>query len=271
MWLDIETRRVVLITGASSGFGRVTASLLAKRRFRVFGTTRRLRGEKPDDFEMLELNVDSDKSVHRCVNAVLKKTGRLDILINNAGYALLGGIEETPIEEAKAEFETNFFGALRMVNAVLPTMRRQRDGRIINISSIAAILPIPFEAHYSVAKAALDSYTLSLRLEVKQFNIKVSAVLPGFFKTKIGDNARFCKPLAEYAATRKRVLEVIFEHVRRAGDSRVVAETILRVIQSRSPRLFYVVGAEGWDRMVRKLLPGAELEAMERTHWKLDR
>jgi NAD(P)-dependent dehydrogenase (short-subunit alcohol dehydrogenase family) len=244
---------------------------LAERRFRVFGTTRKLRDKKPDDFEMLDLNVDSGESVQRCVRAVLKKTGRLDVLINNAGYALLGGIEETPIQEAKAEFETNFFGALRMVNAVLPTMRRQHDGQIINVSSIAAVLPIPFEGHYAAAKAALDSYTLSLRLEVKKFNIKVSAVLPGFFKTKIGDNAKFCRPLAEYAKTRKRVLGVIFEHVRRAGDSKEVAETILRMIQSRSPHLFYVVGAEGWDRMVRRLLPGAELEAEERTHWKLDR
>jgi short-subunit dehydrogenase len=158
-----------------------------------------------------------------------------------------------------------------MVNAVLPTMRRQHDGQIINISSIAAVLPIPFEGHYAAAKAALDSYTLSLRLEVKKFNIKVSAVLPGFFKTKIGDNARFSKSLTEYAETRKRVLGVIFEHVRRAGDSKTVAEIILRIIQSRSPHLFYVVGAEGWNRMIRELLPGAELEAMERRHWKLDR
>lgn len=220
---------------------------------------------------MSELNVDSDESVRKCVSAVLRKTGRIDVLVNNAGYALLGGIEETPIDEAIAIFDANFFGALRMVNAVLPTMRRQHGGRIINVSSIASVVPIPFEAHYAAGKAALDSYTFSLSLEVKKFNIKVSSVNPGFYKTKIGDNAKFTKSLAEYARARKRVLGVIFDHVRKAGDARVVARTILRIIQSRSPRLFYVVGAERWDKRVRELLRGADLEADERLHWRLDR
>jgi len=140
--------RIALVTGASSGFGKVTASLLAARGIRVFGTSRAPRGDRGDGFEMLELDVDSDASVDRCVSEVQRTAGAVDVLVNNAGQVLTGSIEETSTEEAKAHFETNFFGAVRMTRAVLPSMRQRRRGWIVNVGSIAGTIPVPFEGFY---------------------------------------------------------------------------------------------------------------------------
>src|SRR5438105_8709340 len=145
--------RVVLITGASSGFGRETARILLSRGFKVYGTSRNPPG-RPQELGvgMLALDVDSDNSVQSGVKELLDETGRLDVLVNNAGYVLTGGAEETSIAEAKAQFETDFFGQVRMVKAILPTMRKQGAGQIVDISSLAAILPCPLEGSYAAAK-----------------------------------------------------------------------------------------------------------------------
>jgi short-subunit dehydrogenase len=168
---------VVLVTGASSGFGQETAALLSQRGFRVFGTSRKPAGQSADlGYEMVRLDVDSDESVNSCVKALLERTGRLDVLVNNAGFVLTGGIEETSVEEAKAQFETNFFGAVRMVRACLPAMRKQGSGQIINMASIAAEIPTPFRGYYAAAKAALIAYSQALRHEVMSLGVKVSVV-----------------------------------------------------------------------------------------------
>src|SRR2546425_4076146 len=199
-------KRVAVVTGASSGFGKATAFLLAARGFRVFGTSRTPRADRDDGFEMLELDVDSDVSVFRCVKTIQERAGAVDVLVNNAGLVLTGSIEETSTEEAKAHFETNFFGAVRMTRAVLPPMRERRRGCIGNVGSIAGAIPVPFEGFYAAAKAALLAYSRALRLEVARFNIHVSIVEPGFFRTNIG-NARkvAAKPLDAYASARERV------------------------------------------------------------------
>src|SRR5260370_4767987 len=155
--------RVVLITGASSGFGRETARLLLARGFRVYGTSRN-PSAKPQEtgIGMLELDVDSDNSVQNGVKELLDETRRLDVLVNNAGYVLTGGAEETSIAEAKEQFETDFFGPVRMAKAVLPTMRKQGVGWVVNISSLAAVLRFPLDGYYAAAKAALLAWSEAL-------------------------------------------------------------------------------------------------------------
>src|SRR6059036_4361432 len=205
--------RVVLITGASSGFGRETARILLGRGFRVYGTSRNpsARPQEPG-VGMIALDVDSDNSIQSGVKELLEETGRIDVLVNNAGYVLTGGAEETSMVEAKAQFETDFFGHVRMTKAVLPTMRKQGSGQIINISSIAAILPVPFEGYYAAAKAALLAWSEALRHEVKSLGIKVSVIEPRFFKTNLGEARRVAKfPIRDYDELRQRATATLDE------------------------------------------------------------
>src|SRR5437879_13186443 len=218
--------RVVLITGASSGFGRETARLLLGRGFKVYGTSRN-PSAKPQEsgVGMLALDVDSDDSVQGGVKELLDETGRLDILVNNAGYVLTGGAEETSIAEAKAQLETDFFGPVRMTKAVLPTMRKQGAGQIINISSLAAVLPVPFEGYYAAAKAALLAWSEALRHEVKSFGIKVSVIEPGFFRTKLGETRHTSEErITDYDQMRDRAVKALEEDIEKGGDPRTVAE-----------------------------------------------
>src|SRR5215813_2912337 len=192
---DFETRRfsmsnqkVVLITGASSGVGQATARLLSENGYRVFGTSRNPAGARAiPTVEMLALDVRSDASVSACVTAVVKQAGRVDVLVNNAAYELAGALEEISLEEAKAQFETNFFGVVRMVKAVLPSMRQQRQGQIINVSSFSGLSAIPFLGIYSASKFALEGYTEALRMELKPFDIHVSLTEAAFLKTPMMD------------------------------------------------------------------------------------
>jgi NAD(P)-dependent dehydrogenase (short-subunit alcohol dehydrogenase family) len=203
--------RVVLITGASSGIGQATASLLADRGYKVFGTSRQPRSDTSDGFVMLQLDITSDTSVKACIHAVMQRTGRMDILINNAGYGLSGAIEETSIQEAKSQFETNFFGAVRMVKTVLPVMRQQRSGHIINISSMGGVVGNPFLGFYSASKFALEGYTEALRHEVKRFNIHVSLVEPTYFKTNAANAAiRTAETIDEYIEMHQRARARLF-------------------------------------------------------------
>src|SRR3989454_4045316 len=264
--------RVVLVTGASSGFGLETAVLLSQRGFRVFGTSRKPAGQPSDlGYEMVRLDVDSDESVNSCVKALREKAGRLDVLVNNAGFVLSGGIEETSVEEAKGQFETNFFGAVRMVKACLPVMRRQGSGQIINISSIAAWIPIPFEGYYAAAKAALLAYSQALRHEVKSFGVKVSVVEPGFFRTKLGETRHTSEErITDYDQMRDRAVKALEEDIEKGGDPRTVAEKILRIVESRSPRLEYLVGKSGRYRAMKLVLPESSFESGVRRRYKLD-
>jgi NAD(P)-dependent dehydrogenase (short-subunit alcohol dehydrogenase family) len=264
--------RVVLITGASSGFGRETARMLLGRGFKVYGTSRNpsVRPQEPG-VGMIALDVDSDNSVQSGVKELLDETGRLDVLVNNAGYVLTGGAEETLIEEAKAQFETDFFGQVRMVKSVLPTMRKQGSGQIINISSLAAILPVPFEGHYAAAKAALLAWSEALRHEVKSLGIKVSVVEPGFFRTNLGNTRRVAKyPIRDYDELRIRATAAFDDDLENGADPRVMGETVHRIITSKNPKLEYAVGREKWYKTLRRIMPQSVIEGGVRRHWKLD-
>jgi short-subunit dehydrogenase len=252
----------------------VTSELLTERGYKVFGTSRhpsKVNGST-QKVEMLPLDVNSDQSVRECVETLLQKTGgRIDVLVNNAGFGSFGGVEETSIEEAKMQLETNLFGAVRMVKAVLPTMRKQGRGQIINIGSLAGFVAVPFQGFYAVSKFALEGYTEALRHETKGLGIVVSIVEPGFFHTNIGKSAKFAAArIDDYNQARKNALSEMKKREENGQDPRIVAEMILKIIESDKPRLHYAVGRDKTGLLFKRLLPQSTFEGQVRRMFKLD-
>lgn len=241
----MDASKVVLITGASSGIGRATAAHLALKGYRVFGTSRQPIAPTLDGFEMLQLDVTDNQSVRACVDTVLERAGRLDVLVNNAGVDMMGAIEETSIEDAQWIFDTNFFGVMRMTQAVLPHMRSRNSGQLINISSALGLAAWPFETLYCASKYALEGYTLGLRYEMNLFNIKVSSVQPGFYRTDMVKQQRHpSHPIADYDKARNRMIALGKQWAEEAPPPTPVAKTVQKIIESRSPRARYAVGIE---------------------------
>lgn len=256
-------QRVVLITGASSGVGQSTARLLAERGYKVFGTSRNPTSVEPISMvEMLPLDVQADDSVQACVEAVVNRSGRLDVVINNAGYELAGALEEISSAEARAQFETNFFGVVRMVDAVLPLMRRQKGGHIINVGSLSGLSAIPFLGIYSASKFALEGYTEALRHEVKPFNIRVSLTEAGFLKTPMMHHRQLAgSRIAEYDHWRQRALDAIRAHEEKGPGPEAVAEKLLEIVSTETPRLRYLIGEQAKSvTRLRRFLPAGLYE-----------
>jgi short-subunit dehydrogenase len=203
---------------------------------------------------------------------VLDRAGRIDALVNNAGYALIGALEETSIEEAKDLFETNFFGVLRMSQAVLPTMRQQRSGRIAIIGSVVGFLPAPYQGIYSASKHALEGYSESLDHEVRQFGIRVSVIEPGFTRTNISENSQVVgRPIEAYAGQRNRVLDALRESFTKGADPATVAVVVLEALTSRSQRRRYPAGREAKVlTILRKLAPAQLLDKGVRKQFGLE-
>lgn len=186
--MSAASGRTAIVTGASSGIGLASAQALARAGFTVFGTSRKAINEGPSGVRMLVCDVTSDESVATLTSAVLAQTGRIDVLVNNAGIAMFGGAEESSIAQSQALFDTNLFGVMRMTNAVLPAMRERGEGRILNIGSILGLIPAPYSAHYAAAKHAVEGYSESLDHEVRAFNIRVSVIEPAFVRTVFHQN-----------------------------------------------------------------------------------
>lgn len=248
---------VALVTGASSGFGQLTAGLLARKGYRAFGTSRKELVAAPQEFEMLRLDVQSDQSVQACIQQLLRFVDRIDLLVNNAGQVHASVIEETSLEQAKDVFETNFWGVVRVTNAVLPIMRQQRSGHIINVSSLAGLIGVIGQGFYSASKYALEGYSEALSHEVRQFNIKISLIEPGFFKTNLHHAAaQGANALADYQALRKAVESAVKQAILQGDDPEKVARTIVSVAQNKSPRLRYRVGNDAlWVPRLKAVLP----------------
>ncbi|WNG48657.1 SDR family NAD(P)-dependent oxidoreductase [Archangium minus] len=260
--------RVALVTGASSGFGRVTAATLMTRGFRVFGTSRRVV-DHPQGIEMLELDVDSDDSVRDCIAELLGRAGRLDVLVNNAGRAMVGACEETSAEEARALFETNVFGVMRTVSAVLPTMRTQRRGTIVNIGSLSGFVGVPFHGVYAASKHALAGYTEALRFEVRPYGIGVCLVEPAAHRTGI-QMARPHGPLPHYDSGRETVEAIIRKQIETGSSPQRVADVIAAAATSAAPRFRYRVGGKAtFAAWARRLLPVATFETVVRREFRL--
>jgi NAD(P)-dependent dehydrogenase (short-subunit alcohol dehydrogenase family) len=269
----MSNQRVVLITGASSGVGQSTARLLSQRGYTVLGTSRNsANAESLAGVEMLSLDVRADDSVQACVEAVHRRCGHLDVLINNAGYEMAGALEELSPEEGGAQFETNFFGVVRMVNAVLPSMRQQKRGHIINVGSLSGLSAIPFLGIYSASKFALEGYTEALRQEVKPFNIHVSLTEAGFLKTPMMSHRQgAANRLTDYDPWRHRALTAIRGYEEKGPGPEAVAEMLLEIISSSNPRLRYLIGQQAKTvARLRRFLPARMYEQGVRRTFSLD-
>ncbi len=270
----MSKQRVVLITGASSGIGRAIAESLVQQGLTVFGTSRYLDRVTPvAGVEYLSLDVRSEDSVQACVHEVMKRAGPIDVLINNAGYELGGAIEGTTLEEAKTQFDTNFFGVARVVKAVLPAMRERGSGHIINMSSVVGwLVPVPFLGYYAASKMALEAYTEVLRHEVLPFGVKVSLIEPSFINTNLGNNRQMAaESIRAYAPWQERAFGVIEHLEQTAPPPHLVATTILRAIRASNPRPRYTVGqGVGGMSFIRRFLPWFAYERGIRGFFKLD-
>lgn len=264
---------IALVTGVSSGIARETALLLAQRGARVFGT---IRQEHPDEtlagIELLHLDATDEQSVTTAGQSVQQKAGGIPVLVNNAGYALAGAVEETSVEESRQQFETNFFGVMRLVQAVLPVMRRQCYGRIVNISSMAGLLPIPYRGIYSASKHALEGYAESLDHEVRQFGIRALLVEPTFTKTRIETNRKLVRAsLSVYSEQEQRVNAAIEQKTAHGDQPRAVAEAVCTAVEAVRPGLRYpVAGGVGLSRL-RRFIPDRMFDRQFRRQFHLDK
>jgi NAD(P)-dependent dehydrogenase (short-subunit alcohol dehydrogenase family) len=267
----MRTEKIALVTGASSGFGQLTASLLAQSGFYVFGTSRKhISGH--DGVEMLALDVTLPNSVDACVHVVLTRGDRIDVVVNNAGQTHASMAEETSIEAAMDVFATNFWGVVRVTNAFLPTMRKQRSGLIINVSSLAGLVGVPGQAFYAASKHALEGYTETLQAELRQFNISVSLIEPGFFRTNLHHSMRRDgRHIPDYDTVRARIEAVLYEAMSKGGDPQVVAERIVSVARRRRPKLRYPVGGDAmWVPRMKTFLPERWFLAGMRRRFRVD-
>jgi NAD(P)-dependent dehydrogenase (short-subunit alcohol dehydrogenase family) len=260
---------IALITGSSSGIGLATSLYLARRGYTVWATMRNL--EKASELrkiieserlpiELAQLDVCDDSSVKEAVAQILQKSGRIDVLVNNAGYGLRGAIEEVSLDEWKRQFETNFYGVIRVTQAVLPQMRAQRSGAIVNISSVLGRMAIPFSGPYTASKFALEGLTETLRYELAPWNIKVVLIEPGFIATNFQQNAHLAQAAqsqdSPYALFKQASGRRVQRNIYRAAPPERVAETIYRAITHPRPKLRYAVGRDA--RLVlplRRFLP----------------
>jgi NAD(P)-dependent dehydrogenase (short-subunit alcohol dehydrogenase family) len=263
--------RIVLITGASSGIGRATVELLASRGYRVFGGVRAPVTTRPfAGVELMRLDVRDEASVKGCVEEVCSRAGRIDVLINNAGVNLVGAVEETSIGQAQALFDTNVIGVLRMIQAVLPDMRRQGAGQIINISSILGFLPGPFMGVYASTKHAIEGLSESLDHEVRAFGIRVVLIEPHYTRTNLDANAAQAEGRIDaYAPQRHRTAAVITRNTNTAPGPKVVAEEVLRAIEGPY-RMRRPIGQAALLSWLRRLLPARLFEPSLRKAFALD-
>jgi len=243
----VATDKTALVTGTSSGIGKETAILLAAQGFAVYGTVRKLTGETR--FQEIVMDVTDQESIESAVSQV----GPIDLLVNNAGFGILGALEETIIEEAQSVFDVNFFGVMRVANAVLPSMRERRSGRIVNVSSLMGIVPSPYMGVYSASKHAVECYTEVLDHEVRAFGIRAVLVQPGFTKTNFESNGMFAsRSIADYAAPRQRIKDLMTGQFRTSAEPHDVARVILRAATDSPPRLRYrMPGGDALSRLRR--------------------
>jgi NAD(P)-dependent dehydrogenase (short-subunit alcohol dehydrogenase family) len=265
--------KIALVTGASSGIGEATATRLAMAGYKVYGTSRRgaLAGQRL--FEMLPLDVTSDESVEAAVREVTRLDGRIDLLVNNAGFSVApAGAEESSIEQARSIFDTNFFGIVRMTRAVVPHMRYQGSGRIINIGSVLGFLPAPYMALYSATKHAIEGYSESLDHELRTRGIRVTVVEPAYTKTQF--DANLLEPdskLDEYREVRVALGKQMREVLATADEPGVVADVVLKAASAPRPKLRYTVGALARRmRFLRSLAPAGLVDAGLRKELRLD-
>lgn len=265
--------KVVLITGGSSGIGKSIGEFLHHKGFVVYGTSRNPERVLNSVFPLVTLDVRNAETIRAAVAKIIATSGRLDIVINNAGVGITGPLEEIPTEEIKNNFETNFFGPIEVMKAVLPQMRSQKSGLIINITSIAGYMGLPYRSVYSASKGALELITEAFRMEVKSFGIQITNVAPGDFATNIA-SGRFHAPLIKnsaYEIPYGMTLKLMDEHVNSGSNPNEMAEAVYKIIQNPNPKIHYKVGAfmQKFSIVLKRILPDKVYEKMLMNHYKL--
>lgn len=266
--------RSVLITGASSGIGAATAADLASSGWLVWGTSRKRRQDNDaDPVRWLTMDVGDEDSVNRAVAQVLEQEGRLDAVVCNAGFGIFGSVEEVSTADAQAQFDTNFFGVLRVLRAVLPRMREAEAGRVILVGSLAGRAPIPFQAHYSASKAAVEALALALHNEVRSFGVRVTLIEPGDINTPFNEAMTWDTgpESSVYGEQLRNCEQVIRQALPKAPPPEIVATAIAKALATRRPRIRYAVGPD--SRLVpigTRLLPDWLSLSLIRQHFKLD-
>ena len=265
--------KVVLITGASSGIGKSIAIYLSEKGFKVYGTSRTFRESNNLPFTFVALDVTKPETINLAVESIIKQEGRLDVLINNAGKGITGPIEDTPTEEMRQNFDTNFFGVIDVAKAVLPHMRKQKSGLIINTTSIAGYMGLPFRGIYSASKGALELVTEAMNMEVKQFGINVVNVAPGDFATNIAAG-RYHTPVFEDSAYKDKYAEnlaLMDSHVSSGMNPEVMAKAVYKIIEKKNPKVHYKVGGfmEKFSIVLKRILPDKVYEKLLMNHYKL--
>lgn len=254
-------KKIILITGISSGFGKATASLLAKAGHTVYGTLRKA-GESDPLVHVLPMDLTDSNSIAEAVETVIKKEGRIDVLINNAGMHTGGPIETLPIATARLQLETNFLGLVQLTQAVLPIMRQQGGGTIINFSSIGGLMGLPYQGFYSAGKFAIEGFSEALRMEVKEFKIKVVVINPGDFHTSNSANRRgFLAPTGEsdpYRSQFAKTLAIIENDESKGWPPEILARKMVKIVDSKNPAQRYVIASfeQKLAVVLKYLLPG---------------
>jgi NADP-dependent 3-hydroxy acid dehydrogenase YdfG len=284
--MTVNAKKVVLITGASSGIGQASAQYLHQKGYQVYGTSRKAQrepsrnptkvsqAERTAAFPMLQMDIDSDTSVKNGVNYILKKEGHIDVVVNNAGFGIAGAVEDTSIKEAQDLFETNVWGALRVLKAVLPIMRDQRSGHIVTMSSIGGRIAIPFQGLYSAGKFALEGMIETLRMEVRRFGIHVVLIEPGDCCTQFTVNR--CRTKAsehnQAYAQQCNTAVAVMEHDEMHGFApEKVARVLERIIRNPAPRLRYAVASppQKLALVLKKVLPARLFEFLIMKYYTL--
>ncbi len=265
--------KIAIVTGASSGIGEATAELLANSGYKVYGTSRKGAQLAQGSYQMIALDVNSEESIEAAIKEIIKIEGRIDLVVNNAGFGIApGGAEESSIEQTKMIFNTNFFGIVRMTRAVVPYMRKQGEGRIINIGSILGLIPAPYMATYAATKHAVEGFSESLDHELRTRGIRVSVIEPGYTNTEFEANAKQVDAkLEEYTIARKALAKLIKVAVAAGDDPKVVANSVLKAANAKSPKLRYPVGKLSRQlSFLRRFAPAALVDIGIRKELKLD-
>ena len=269
----MNNKRVALVTGASSGIGEATAHQLLAAGYKVYGTSRRGSQAGTHRFPLLTLDVTDDASVGAAIDDLLRLEGRIDILVNNAGFGVApAAAEESSIEQAWSIFDTNFLGIVRLTRAVLPHMRRQGSGRIINIGSILGVVPLPYVALYAASKHAVEGYTVALDHELRTQGIRVSVIEPAYIKTQVeGNNREADAKLEEYDLIRAKLTKVVSKAMAEAESPEVVAKVVVKAAQALRPKIRYTAGSlAGKLNFILRFAPAKILDKVVRNSLQLD-
>ncbi|MEP2935115.1 MAG: SDR family oxidoreductase [Gilvibacter sp.] len=265
--------KVVFITGGSSGIGKSIGDYLHFREYTVIGTSRNPDRYPDSNFELVAMQVQAPESIQAAVAHTIQKHGKIDVLVNNAGVGITGPIEETPDAQVHNAFNTNVYGPIRVINTVMPHMREASSGLIINITSIAGYMGLPYRGIYSASKAALGVITEAMRMEIREFGVQMTTIAPGDFATNIAAG-RYHAPVLEDSAYKEnyaKSIAIMDEHVAHGNDPKEMAKAVYNIIQKKKPKVHYREGAfiQKFSIVLKRLLPDTWYEKLLRSHYKL--